>query len=145
MNTKHAPADLQKIVDNLPQLDKEQQVKLLTLLQNHENLFDSTLGQWKGSPYKVELWDGVTPYHTRPYAIPQAYEQTFKDKVEPLCNVGVLRKINWSKWAAPTFLIPKIDNTFWFISNFRKLNQRIKIKPYPMPKIQDLLITLEGF
>ena len=55
METKYAPADLQKIVDNLPQLDKEQQEKLLKLLQNHENLFHGTLGQWKGSPYKVEL------------------------------------------------------------------------------------------
>ena len=70
LDAKYAPADLQKIVDDLPQLDKEQQEKLLKLLQSHGHLFDSTLGKWKGSPYKVELRDGVTPYHARPYAIP---------------------------------------------------------------------------
>ena len=70
LDAKYAPADLQKTVDDLPQLDKEQQEKLLKLLQSHGHLFDSTLGKWKGSPYKVELQDGVTPYHARPYAIP---------------------------------------------------------------------------
>ena len=32
-----------------------------------------------------------------------------------------------------------------FISDFHELNKRIKRKPYPIPKIQDLLLKLEGF
>jgi len=88
------------------------------MLQSRKKLFDGTLGQWKGSPYKVELRDGVTPYHARPYAIPQAYKNTFKSEVQRLCDLGALRKINWSKWAAPAFLIPKKDKTVWFISDF---------------------------
>ena len=32
-----------------------------------------------------------------------------------------------------------------FISDFRELNKRIKRKPFPIPKIQDLLLKLEGF
>ena len=32
-----------------------------------------------------------------------------------------------------------------FISEFRELNKRIRRTPYPIPKIQDLLLTLEGF
>ena len=111
-DAKYAPADLKKIIDNLPQLDQEQQDKLLKLLQNCEKLFGGTLGQWKGSPYKVELQDGVTLYHERPYTIPQAYEQMFKSEVQRPCDVGVLRKINRSKWVAPTFLIQKKTKQF---------------------------------
>ena len=103
LDAKYAPADLAKIVEELRHLDEEQRSQLLKLLQSHEKLFDGTLGQWKGSSYKVELRDGVKPYHARPYAIPQAYEKTFKDKVDRLCDVGVLRKINSSEWATPTF------------------------------------------
>ena len=47
----------------------------------------------------MELRDGVTPYHARPYTIPQAYKQTFESKVQRLCDMGVLRKINRSEWA----------------------------------------------
>jgi hypothetical protein len=32
-----------------------------------------------------------------------------------------------------------------FISDFHELNKRIKQKPCPIPKIQDLLMKLEGF
>jgi hypothetical protein len=31
-----------------------------------------------------------------------------------------------------------------FISDFHELNKNIKWKPYPIPKIQDLLLKLEG-
>jgi hypothetical protein len=64
-----------------------------------------------------------------------------------LTKAGVLKKVNRSEWAAPTFLIPgpKKDATVRFISDFRELNKRIKQKPYPIPRIQDLLLKLEGF
>jgi hypothetical protein len=60
-------------------------------------------------------------------------------------KAGVLKKVNKSKWAAPTFVIPKKDATVQFISDFHELNKRIKQKPYPIPKIQDLLLKLKGF
>ena len=66
-------------------------------------------------------------------------------EVERLVRAEVLRKINHSEWAAPTFIIPKKDMIVRFISDFRKLNERIKRKPYPIPKISDLLLKLEGF
>ena len=60
-------------------------------------------------------------------------------------KLGILQKVNRSEWGAPTFVIPKKDGTIRFISDFRELNQRIKRKPYPFPKIQDLLLKMEGF
>ena len=53
--------------------------------------------------------------------------------------------MNQSEWAAPTFIIPKKDGYVQFISDFRELNKRIKRKPFPIPKIQDMLLKLEGF
>ncbi len=46
---------------------------------------------------------------------------------------------------SPAFIIPKKDGSVRFISDFRELNKRIKQKPFPIPKIQDLLLKLEGF
>ena len=57
----------------------------------------------------------------------------------------MLRKINRLEWDAPTFLIPKKDHFFRFIFNFHDLNKVIKQTPYPIPKIQDLLLKLEEF
>ena len=66
-------------------------------------------------------------------------------EVDQLVKAGILQKVNRSKWAAPTFIIPKKDKTVRFITDFHKLNKCILRKPYPIPKIQDLLLKLEGF
>ena len=46
---------------------------------------------------------------------------------------------------APTFTIPKENGAVRFISDFRELNKRIKGKTFPIPKIYDFLLKLEGF
>ena len=40
---------------------------------------------------------------------------------------------------------PKEGQTVKFINNFRESNKRIKRTPYPIPKMQDMLLKLEGF
>ena len=45
----------------------------------------------------------------------------------------------------PTFITPKKNRIIIFLSNFMKLNQRIRRKPFPFPKIQDMLLNLESF
>ena len=38
-----------------------------------------------------------------------------------------------------------VQYDLFLISDFRELNKRIKRKPFPIPKIHDLLLKLEGF
>jgi len=58
---------------------------------------------------------------------------------------GILRKINVSQWAAPSYIIPKKNNQARFITDFCELNKRIKRKPYPIPKISEMLQRMEKF
>ena len=104
-----------------------------------------TLGKWTGDPYHIELKPNVTLYHARAFPIPRIHEQTLRNEVQRLCELGILTRINHSEWGAPTFIIPKKDGLVRFISDFRGLNKCIKRKPYPIPQIQDLLLKLEGF
>ena len=110
-----------------------------------QELFDGTLGKWKNTQYNIELQPNALPYHARAFPIPRIHEQSLRMEVDRLVKEGVLRKINRSEWAAPTFIIPKKDGTVRFISDFRELNKRIKRKPFPIPKIQEMLLKIEGF
>jgi hypothetical protein len=47
--------------------------------------------------------------------------------------------------AVNTFIIPKKNNTVRFISDFRRLNELLKRKHYPIPKIAQMLQELEKF
>ena len=113
-------------------------------MSKYEHLFDGTLGTWRKEPYNIALKEGAKPYHSRPFPVPKIHEHTPKVELDRLVKLGVLKRINTSEWAAPTFIISKKDATIRFISDFHELNKCIKCKPFPIPK-QDLLLKLEGF
>ena len=142
---KYSPADLEQIARETKGLNVREQSLLLRLLREHEEAFDGTLGEWKGAAHHIHLKDDAQPYHAKPFPVPKAYEQTLKEEVNRLCAFGVLKKVNHSEWAAPSFIIPKKDGSVRFINDFRELNKRIKRMPYPLPKIQDVLLKLEKF
>ena len=145
LDAKYEKADLAEVAEETKHLSTDEKRKLRGLLEEYADLFDGTLGTWNMDPYEVELRDDATPYHARAFPIPRIHQEALRTEVDRLCESGVLKKVNRSEWAAPTFIIPKKDGSVRFISDFRELNKRIKRKPYPIPKIQDMLLKLEGF
>ena len=81
-------------------------------------MFDGTFGKWKGKPIHIQLKEGATPYHAKPYAVPKACERKLKIEVDRLVKKGVLKKVYCSEWEAPSFAIPKKDQTICFINDF---------------------------
>jgi transposase InsO family protein len=142
---KYEKLNIAEFVSMCKHLSTEERSALQTLLFKQESLFDGTLGLWRDEVYDIELKRDAKPYHARAYPVPKAYENTLKLEIDRLCKIGVLRKVNRSEWAAPTFIIPKKDGTVRVIADFRKLNENIVRRPFPIPKIQDLLLKLEGF
>ncbi len=115
------------------------------MLLKFESLFDGTLGDWKLLPVSIELKEGMKPYHGRPYPISHKHKALFMKEIKWLCNIGVLEWQPSSRWALPTYIIPKKDSTVRTISDFRELNTRIVRKPCPIPQISMVLQELEGF
>jgi Reverse transcriptase (RNA-dependent DNA polymerase) len=145
LDAKYSATHLEKVCSSQSHLKVEKQQKLLSLLSKFEDLFNGSLGKWNEEPIKLELKADATPYHARPFPIPRFHAETLKMEFDRLVEIGVLKKVNCSEWAAPSFTIPKKDGTLRFINNFRELNKRIKRKPFPIPNIQDMLLNLEGF
>ena len=115
------------------------------VLNKYEFLLNGIIGTWKTKPVYIELQPGEKPYHDKPYLVTRAHEVISRKEVEILHQIGLSKKENCSYWGAPTFIQPKKNGTVRFLSNFRKLNQRIRRKPLPIPKVQDMLLNLEGF
>lgn len=141
---KYSPADLQKEVDKLElsSTDKEQ---VYDLLVKYNSLFDDTLGVWNSAPIHLELKPGVKPYHAKPYPVPFSQEKKLRDELDRFITWKILRNVNRSEWGAPMFTISKPDGSLRSLADLRELNKRIKRKPFPIPKIQDMLHKLRGF
>ena len=127
-------------------LDTEEQEKLFQLLNKFDHLSDGTLGNWNTDPVDLELRSpDEKPYHAKPDPVPHSQEKKLRDEVKILCQYNVLRKVNRSEWACPMFTVLKPDKSLRSLADLRELNKRIKRKPYPLPKITDMLQKLEGF
>ena len=146
MDAKYDKADLPSIVkNNCTYLSTSHCNLLLVLLLEFEEHFDGTPGDWKLLPVSFELKEGAKLYHGRPYTIPKIHKATLMKEIDRLILIGVLKWQPSSKWALPSFIIPKKDHKVHTISDFRELNKQIVRKPYPIPKISTTLQELEGF
>ena len=145
LDAHYEKADLKQVVKNQTHLSDEEKLELAKVLKEFEHLFDGTLGEWKGSGVSFELKKDAVPYHARPYPIPHIHEAPTRTEIDRLCLLGVLEPCDDSEWGAPSFIIPKKNLTVRFLSDFRRLNASLKRKPFPIPKIQDMLQKLEGF
>ena len=128
---KYQKADINQVTADFVHLNDNQKTDLRNLLRKYDTIFDGTLCTWKGRPYDIQLRKDVIPYHAQAYSIPRTYETTHKEEVERLCKIGVLKRVNRSKCAAPSFIIPKKDKSVRFITDFREVNKRVIHKPYP--------------
>ena len=83
-------------------------------------MFDGTSRKYTGSDHTIELKEDAKPHHSKPFLILKTHKPTLKKEVDRLISIGVLKKINNSQWAAPAFIIPKINGTVRFIFDFKK-------------------------
>jgi hypothetical protein len=146
LDAKYEKADLPAIIrDSCFHLTASNREKLLSKLLKFKSLFNGTLGDWNLPPVSFELKEGMKPYHGRPYPIPHKHKAVLMKEIKRLCETRVFEWQPSSRWALPTFIIPKKDSTVRNLSDLRELNKRIVRKPYPMPKISVILQELEGF
>ena len=82
-------------------------------------MFDGDISPWHGKPYDIKLKQDEEPYHEKPFPVPRIHELTFKQELDQLEALKVIKKFNHSQWNAPTFLIPNKYSTVCFISDFR--------------------------
>lgn len=145
LDADYSAVDIDAHVDGLEELNPTQKELLKSILHKHKPLFQGGLGVLNIKPIHLELQEGAKPYHARPFGIPQAFEKTTKKEIDRLLGIGVLKKTYDSEWAAPSFIQPKKTGDVRVLTDFRRLNNSIKRKPFPLPKISDVLQRLAGF
>jgi hypothetical protein len=98
------------------------------------------------APISLNLIDpGSKPVNARPYTVPRSVEQQLRKEIARLVGIGVLEEDYTFEWASPTFAIAKKNGTIRVISDFRKLNSLLHCHLFPIPKIGDIIRSMEGF
>ena len=145
LNTTSEKANIPEISSKASLLTSNKKSDLRSLLTNHEIIFDYYIGDWDTEPVSLELKPGVTLYHGKSYPVTVNSKSKFKQELQCLISLGILEKDSNIPLAAPSFTIPKKNhNKVRFLMDFRQVNQRIVRKPFPLPKINQILYEIDG-
>ncbi len=145
LRADYKPFDINEIVQKQMHLFSDKRKQLLQALKDFQELFQGKPGEYKRKLIELELLPNTKLFYAKPFSIPKANQQITKDELSRLEDIGILTKVPSSKWAAPTFVIPKKNKTVRLITDFRGLNKSLKRSPYPMPKILDTFKGLNKF
>ena len=118
---------------------------LQTLLDNYKDVFHTP-----GEPVKPCLLSPLVidtgssfPVHQRPYRTPLAKRPLVEAEISEMLKLGFIRPSS-SPYAAPLLLVPKKDNSWRVVLDFRRLNLVTKMDRHPLPLIQDIFDQLSG-
>ena len=141
IHANYSPTDVSKLIPGT--LPKEKKDHLLqVLLKYQDTLFSGQLGLAKVSPHIPLLKKDAIPYYTKPYSIPYSLMEITKRELERLKELEIIKPAPFTAWGAPCFIVPKKNNTPRLVVDYRRLNQEKISRPFPLPKIQDILLRL---
>ena len=141
----YGAVDIRKHVQTLNYLTKKEQDQLATVLEAYPDMYEGTIGTLNIPPVHFELKKEAIPYHAKPFPIPKAYENLTKDECKRFEKDKIWHHTINSVWAAPSFIVPKKTGDVRVVTDFRELNKWIIRKPYPIPKILDILQRMKIF
>ena len=77
--------------------------------------------------------------------MPFAIRDRVGRELDRLEESGVLRRVDYSEWAAPIVPVPKKDGAIRICGDYKvTINPFLRIDQYPLPKPSDLMACLAG-
>lgn len=118
---------------------------LHVLLEQYSDLFDfgtRALARTSQVKHRIDTAD-APPLKCRPYRTSPAERRVIQDHVAEMLNQGVIEE-SCSPWSSPVVLVKKKNGSWRFCVDYRRLNKVTRKDVYPLPRIDDLLDTLQG-
>ena len=141
----YSKSNLKQVANNATQMNSEKRTQLLRLLKYFEDLFDGDLGDWVTEPVNLEPKPYSKPFSCKYYPFPIINKDTFRKEIKRLVQIGVLDPVKHIQYGTAVFIIPKKKGTVRFITDYCRINQKLVIKPYPLPIIGETMQHLKGF
>ena len=127
-------------VDKLNPVELEKLKEVLAESTDVFALDDSELGCTSLVQHSIDTRDHH-PVKQQPYRTPVVCREKIESMVSDMQKQGIV-KPSHSPWASPIVLVPKKDGSLRFCVDFRRLNSLTRKDVYPLPHVEDILVTL---
>ena len=92
LDAKYEVVDTTDVAAQQKHLSQAQHDDLAALLRKFPRLFDGILRSYLHRKVHLELIPNARPVHQRPYPVPMANLEAFKNEQEHLCRIGALER-----------------------------------------------------
>ena len=125
-----------------PSLNKYDSKVILDTSLKYPNVFNECLGYTDVITHKIDTGD-TAPIRQYPRRFPYAYREEVNKQISDTLEKGVIQQSN-SPWVSPIVLVKKKYGKIRFCVDYRKLNAATKRDAHPLPRIDDLIDSLQG-
>ncbi len=115
----------------------DQKEKLKNLVFSFKNIFPDVPNKTTAACHDVDIGDAA-PIKQHPYRLNPLKREVMRNEIQYMLNNDIIEPSN-SDWSSPSLLVPKSDNTFRLVTDFRKVNSVTKSDTYPIPRIEDCI------
>ena len=136
LDANYSKADIKAYMVEYSQLDSEHRNSLTKLLRKYEILFDGTLGKWKREPVSLRLKPNAKLCQSRQFSVPYFHQETFKNEIQRLVDIGVLKKNPGARYSSPLFIIPKKTKSSGLCQTFVKIIRNWIRHPFQLLRLK---------
>ncbi|UYV80953.1 K02A2.6-like, partial [Cordylochernes scorpioides] len=123
-------------------LSPKEQKELKQVLERYGDLFSSRLGRTNLAKHRIDTED-AKPIKHKPYRVSAKERDIIKEQIDEMLTEGIIRPSS-SPWSFPVILVKKRDGKYRFCVDYRKLNNVTVKDVYPIPRIDEVMDTLQG-
>ena len=108
-------------------------------------VFSAGLGKCTKIKTKFELKENTRPIFRKKRNVPFAATEEINKELDRLVNMGILSKVEFSEWAAPTVYVRKKSKEIRVCADFSTgLNAALKDYHNPLPSTEEVFNKLNG-
>jgi transposase InsO family protein len=126
-------------------VEQEHQKELKKLILEYSDIFATSsmdLGKLDTVKHEIKV-QKHPPIKQRPYRVPYSLKETMAKQVSEMIEAGVIIPSK-SPWTSPVVLVKKKSGDMRFCVDYRKLNAITTKDCYPLPRIDEILDSLQG-
>lgn len=131
------------IVSFCNQVTTQSNQRVATLQAQFPEVFNSELGLCNKTPVKLVLKGSPKPVFRPKRPVAYSMERVVEDELFRLQNLGILKKVDFSDWAAPIVAVRKPNGTVRICADFSTgLNSVLEPNQYPLPLPEDIFAKM---
>ena len=129
---------LQNIESKLSHLESSQQLQLKELIFEFRHIFPDVPSRTDMVYHDVILQDSAIPVKQHAYRMNPEKQVYLKQEVQYLLDNDFVEPSS-SDWSSPCILVPKPNQTYRMVTDYRKVNTMTKTDSFPIPTIDDCI------